>query len=160
MEIIGYIAVAAISILLVVGIVKDLKRQKGSCVGRTFPIQCRVVTTVDALCWQHDEHLNPDDIRWTWFLSLISQACTQGVDLIEGGSLFLSSIDGLSSIDALSRLTQSSSTKGLSSTKALSRFPQTLPIRIRTTVETFYETFFANCLTRTDIILIFMYIKK
>ena len=154
MEIIGYIAVAAISTLLVVGIVKELKRQKGSCVGRTFPIQCRVVTTVDALCWRHDEHLNPDDIRQTWFLSLISQACTQGVNLIEGGSLFLSSIDGLS------RLTQSSSTKGLSSTKALSRFPQTLPIRIRTTIETFYETFFANCLTRTDIILIFMYIKK
>lgn len=142
MEIIGYIAVAAISTLLVVGIVKELKRQKGSCVGRTFPIQCRVVTTVDALCWRHDEHLNPDDIRWTWFLSLISQACTQGVNLIEGGSLFLSSIDGLSS------------------TKALSRFPQTLPNRIRTTIETFYETFFANCLTRTDIILIFMYIKK
>lgn len=142
MEIIGYIAVAAISILLVVGIVKELKRQKGSCVGRTFTIQCRVVTTVDALCWQHDEHLNPDDIRWTWFLSLISQACTQGVNLIEGGSLFLSS------------------TKGLSSTKALSRFPQTLPNRIRTTIETFYETFFANCLTRADIILIFMYIKK
>ena len=142
MEIIGYIAVAAISILLVVGIVKELKRQKGSCVGRTFTIQCRVVTTVDALCWRHDEHLNPDDIRWTWFLSLISQACTQGVNLIEGGSLFLSSIDGLSSIDALSR------------------FPQTLPIRIRATIETFYETFFANCLTRTDIILIFMYIKK
>ena len=142
MEIIGYIAVAAISTLLVVGIVKELKRQKGSCVGRTFPIQCRVVTTVDVLCWRHDEHLNPDDIRWTWFLSLISQACTQGVNLIEGGSLFLCSIDGLSS------------------TKALSRFPQTLPIRIRTTIETFYETFFANCLTRTDIILIFMYIKK
>ena len=142
MEIIGYIAVAAISILLVVGIVKELKRQKGSCVGRTFPIQCRVVTTVDALCWRHDEHLNPDDIRWTWFLSLISQACTQGVNLIEGGSLFLSSIDGLSSIDALSR------------------FPQILPIRIQATIETFYETFFANCLTRTDIILIFMYIKK
>ena len=154
MEIIGYIAVAAISTLLVVGIVKELKRQKGSCVGRTFPIQCRVVTTVDALCWQHDEHLNPDDIRWTWFLSLISQACTQGVNLIEGGSLFLSSID------ALSRLTQSSSTNGLSSTKALSRFPQTLPIRIQATIETFYETFFANCLTRTYIILIFMYIKK
>lgn len=141
MEIIGYIAVAAISILLVVGIVKELKRQKGSCVGRTFPIQCRVVTTVDVLCWRHDEHLNPDDIRWTWFLSLISQACTQGVNL-KGGSLFLCSIDGLSS------------------TKALSRFPQTLPNRIRTTIETFYETFFANCLTRTDIILIFMYIKK
>ena len=142
MEIIGYIAVAAISILLVVGIVKELKRQKGSCVGRTFPIQCRVVTTVDALCWRHDEHLNPDDIRWTWFLSLISQACTQGVNLIEGGSLFLCSIDGLSS------------------TKALSRFTQTMPIRIQPGIETFYETFFANCLTRADIILIFMYIKK
>ena len=150
MEIIGYIAVAAIVTLLVVGIVKELKRQKGSCVGRTFPIQCRVVTTVDALCWRHDEHLNPDDIRQTWFLSLISQACTQGVNLIEGGSLFLCSIDGLSSTKALSRLTQSSSTKGLS------RFPQTLPIRIQATIETFYETFLAKCLTRVYNILIFI----